>query len=96
MRTRLNAGTTERAAGSAERAAGSARSVERLHVDWTACDGRGLCHELLPELLDRDEWGYPVPVDGEREPVVPPALRRYAQEAVARCPRLALKLRPAG
>ena len=31
-----------------------------LHVDWTRCDGRGLCTELLPELLERDEWGYPV------------------------------------
>jgi ferredoxin len=32
----------------------------RLHIDWTACDGRGLCAELLPELLLSDDWGYPV------------------------------------
>ena len=31
-----------------------------LHIDWTACDGRGLCTEILPELLGRDEWGYPI------------------------------------
>jgi ferredoxin len=30
-------------------------AVNRLHVDWTACDGRGLCAELLPELLVEDE-----------------------------------------
>ncbi len=30
-------------------------------IDWTTCDGRGLCTELPPELLDRDDWGYPVP-----------------------------------
>jgi hypothetical protein len=43
----------------------------RLHIDWTACDGRGLCQELLPELLARDEWGYPLPRDRTAEPVVP-------------------------
>jgi ferredoxin len=30
-------------------------SGNRLHVDWTACDGRGLCAELLPELLAEDD-----------------------------------------
>ena len=65
---------------------------ERLHIDWTACDGRGLCAELLPELLDRDPWGYPVPRDGSRDPAVPAALRRHADRAVAACPLLALRL----
>lgn len=62
----------------------------RLRIDWTTCDGRGLCTELLPEILDRDEWGYPLSRKGEREPVVPHHLRRYADEAVAQCPLLAL------
>ena len=59
-----------------------------LHIDWTSCTGRGLCAELLPELLDRDEWGYPMPAD----PTVPAALRVHAERAVAECPRLALRL----
>jgi ferredoxin len=63
-----------------------------LHIDWTACDGRGTCTELLPEVLDRDPWGYPVPRDGSREPAVPPALRQHARRAVDYCPRLALSL----
>jgi ferredoxin len=33
----------------------------RLAIDWTACDGRGWCVELLPELLTQDRWGYPIP-----------------------------------
>ena len=66
--------------------------MSRLHIDWTACDGRGLCAELLPELLGRDEWGYPVPRDGAREPAVPDALAAHARRAVAVCPRLALRL----
>ena len=64
----------------------------RLHIDWTACDGRGLCTELVPELLDRDAWGYPVPRDGSREPAVPTALQEYAKRAIKQCPRLALSV----
>jgi ferredoxin len=66
----------------------------RLHIDWTACDGRGLCTELLPELLARDPWGYPVPHAGGREPEVPDALAGHAQRAVNLCPLMALRLRP--
>jgi ferredoxin len=67
-------------------------SAERLHVDWTACDGRGLCAELLPELLVEDDWGYPVARSGESEPTVPPHLAGPARRAVDRCPALALRL----
>ena len=66
--------------------------MTKLHIDWTQCHGRGLCAELLPELLDTDPWGYPVP----RAPVevdVPPALHRDAVAATRLCPRLALRLR---
>jgi ferredoxin len=64
----------------------------RLHIDWTACDGRGLCWELVPELLDRDEWGYPMPRDGSREPAVPAKLEVHARQAIKQCPRLALSV----
>jgi ferredoxin len=65
--------------------------TDRLHVDWTACDGRGLCVELLPELLDRDPWGYPVPHrPGPIE--VPAPLVKHAEKASALCPLLALRL----
>jgi ferredoxin len=67
---------------------------QRLHIDWTACDGRGLCVELLPELLDRDQWGFPRARDGARDPAIPPPLRAHAQRAVASCPMLALSLVP--
>ncbi|MCW2688636.1 MAG: ferredoxin [Mycobacterium sp.] len=39
---------------------------ERLHSDWTRCDARGLCVELLPGLLSRDDWAYPTPVTTHR------------------------------
>ena len=65
----------------------------RLHIDRTTCDGRGLCAELLPEVLGEDDWGYPLARDGGgNDPRVPAALRGYAERAVAQCPRLALRL----
>ena len=61
----------------------------KLHIDWTACDGRGACVELMPEVLDQDPWGYPIPKDGGN---VPAEAQSYARKAVAYCPRLALRL----
>ena len=60
----------------------------RLHVDRTACDGRGTCVELLPELMNSDPWGYPIVHHDE----VGAGVERYAKRAVTLCPRLALKL----
>ena len=64
-----------------------------LHIDWTACDRRGLCIELLPEILAEDDWGFPLARDGGGDPAIPVELRPHAQRAVDRCPRLALRLR---
>jgi ferredoxin len=62
----------------------------RLRVDWILCDGYGLCGDLAPDLIDLDEWRYPilrpVPVDGE--------LAHAAQRAVDCCPMKALRLEP--
>lgn len=63
------------------------RAAATLRVDWSACKGRGFCHELLPEIVDLDEWGYPI-ING----VVPPELIGLAKEAVRTCPTLALHL----
>src|SRR4029078_4023064 len=57
-------------------------------IDRIACDGFGLCAELLPELLELDDWGYPI----VKSAVVPDALLDHAKRAVALCPVLALKL----
>jgi ferredoxin len=70
----------------------AAKRAIRLHIDWTRCDGRGLCTELLPQLLARDDWGYPMARDGFREPRVPPSTLSAARSAVSLCPRIALSL----
>ena len=69
-------------------AAAAQRAGSHLAVDWTACDGRGLCAELLPELIERDEWGFPIIADRP----VPAALLEHARRAVDVCPTLALRL----
>jgi ferredoxin len=61
-----------------------------LHVDWTRCRGRGLCAELLPELIGRDADGYP---RTSTDIAVPAALSGAARQAVRDCPRLALRAR---
>ena len=58
-----------------------------LRVDWPSCKARGLCHELLPEIVDLDEWGYPL----VRGPVTEELLAD-ARSAVRACPQLALRL----
>ncbi|MFI1920312.1 ferredoxin [Nocardia sp. NPDC020380] len=64
----------------------------QLRFDWTRCDGRGLCSELLPEVLDRDEWGYPLARNHPDGPTITPRQLTAAREAVTLCPRLALTL----
>lgn len=62
-----------------------------IAIDRIRCDGRGLCAELVPELIRLDDWGYPIIAPGP----VPEHLMSHAQKAVASCPVLALALRQA-
>ena len=62
-------------------------TARTLRVDWPACTARGLCSELLPEIVELDPWGYPV-VTGE----VTDDLVADARAAVRACPKLALRI----
>ncbi len=59
-----------------------------LRVDRIACDGRGVCAEVLPELISLDDWGFPI----IRAGTVPDHLQGEACEALRICPKLALRL----
>ena len=62
--------------------------VVTMHIDRIRCDGRGLCAELLPEMIRLDDWGYPI-----IEPdAIPVELLPHARRAVDSCPVVALKL----
>ena len=59
-----------------------------LRLDPTACTGHGLCAGLLPELIELDEWGYPLLLTD----AVPDRLLRDSRRARDNCPTLALRL----
>ena len=60
--------------------------MSRLAVDWTRCDGHGLCARLLPEAITLDDWGFPIV--GE----ITGLDRTVVTSAVSSCPRLALRV----
>lgn len=59
-----------------------------LAVDMIACDGRGICADLLPERITLDDWGYPIvdptPIGAD--------LYAHARRCVHHRPTLALRL----
>ncbi|MEV6863341.1 NADH-ubiquinone oxidoreductase-F iron-sulfur binding region domain-containing protein [Streptosporangium subroseum] len=60
----------------------------RLTVDWTRCQGHGLCAKLAPDLIHLDEHGYPV----LSRDAIPNQFRRMARRTVEMCPALALRV----
>ncbi|MEV5534289.1 ferredoxin [Streptomyces prunicolor] len=66
------------------------KTQQKIDIDWTSCQGHGLCAELLPDHITLDEWGYPL-VDGAP---IPPRTIKRARRAASDCPVLALKLTP--
>jgi ferredoxin len=64
--------------------------VKELQIDWTRCQGHGLCAQVLSDAIGLDEWGYPLI-----------GRTRFADDdlidarrVVAVCPALALRLDP--
>jgi ferredoxin len=61
----------------------------RLRVNPVQCDAFGYCAEMLPELINLDDWGFPIvnsrPLEGK-------GLLKVVEGTVAACPRLALLL----
>lgn len=60
----------------------------RIAIDPIACEGHGICAELLPELIVLDDWGFPIVRDGR----VSDSLSELARRAERLCPTLALKV----
>jgi ferredoxin len=60
-----------------------------IEIDWRRCRGHGVCAAAVPELINLDEWGFPVVTNAD----APEELRRAARLAQATCPAAALRLR---
>ena len=59
-----------------------------LAIDRIKCDGHGVCADLLPEMIELDDWGYPIINAG----AIPAPVLSHAKRAVSGCPMLALRL----
>jgi ferredoxin len=59
-----------------------------LAVDWIRCDGYGVCGDMLPDLVELDDWRYPILRPGP----VPPDWLDDVQRAIDCCPMQALRL----
>ena len=71
-----------------EEAEESIPSGEKIFVDWTLCQGHGLCADIIPELIRLNPDGYPSVADA----MVPVHMQGRAQRAVRRCPALAMRI----
>ncbi len=67
---------------------GAEHTGKRLAVDWTRCDGHGLCAHVVPELIRLDGNGFPSFPDTP----VPAWLEPDVRKAVNICPALALRV----
>ena len=61
---------------------------QKLTLDWSRCDGHGLCAHVVPDFIRLDANGYPA----FPSTPVPTWLREGALKAVKVCPELALRL----
>ncbi|MEK8169608.1 ferredoxin [Streptomyces sp. M19] len=52
-------------------------------MDWTLCQGHGLCADIIPDVIELGIDGYPAKAAME----VPGGQRPQALRAVRRCPR---------
>ena len=69
-----------------------AKEIATLVLNPILCDGRGLCVDAAPDLLDMDEWGYPLLPGGGLRADLSRAQLRSAESATHACPALALHL----
>jgi ferredoxin len=61
----------------------------RVRINPIACTGHGMCAELFPELIELDDWGYPIV---KNDGLVPHELEAHAERAAEYCPTLAVLL----
>jgi ferredoxin len=63
-----------------------------LVLNPTLCDGRGLCHDAAPEIIELDEWGFPLLPGGGLRAAIGRADLAAARTATHACPLLALHI----
>ncbi len=70
----------------------STEPVGTLVLDPIRCDGRGMCHDAAPGLIELDEWGYPLLPSGTLRAPIERSDMKAARDATHACPLLALHI----
>jgi ferredoxin len=70
----------------------TAQGAMTFAVDWSRCDGHGLCAAVVPEVIRLDANGFPA----FPQTPIPPWIEPSARKAVNMCPALALRLTAGG
>jgi ferredoxin len=68
------------------------KSTATLVLNPILCNGRGLCHDAAPDLIELDEWGFPLLPGGGLRAEVTRADLKAAESATHACPVLALHI----
>jgi ferredoxin len=68
------------------------KSTATLVLNPILCNGRGLCHDAAPDLIELDEWGLPLLPGGGLRAEVTRADLKAAESATHACPVLALHI----
>ena len=85
---RQRRGLRQAGAGHSAAAVHAEQGARKLAVDWSRCDGHGLCSAVVPEFIRLDANGFPA----FPQTPLPPWLENGARKAVNVCPALALRL----
>ena len=62
--------------------------ARKLVIDFIACEGHGVCADLMPTHVELDEWGYPI----VSRDTVDLHDMRAARRTIRACPELAMRL----
>ena len=62
--------------------------ARKLVIDFIACEGHGVCADLMPSHVELDQWGYPI----LSRHTVDPSDMREARRTIRACPELAMRL----
>lgn len=62
--------------------------ARELRIDWIRCDGYGLCGDLAPDVIELDEWRYPIIAEAG----IPPGKLNDVKRAADCCPMKALSI----
>ena len=68
------------------------KSTATLVLNPILCNGRGLCHDAAPDLIELDEWGFPLLPGGGLRAEVTRIDLKAAESATHACPVLALHI----